>query len=86
MAYFWEQSFDTGLPHLAVAVINSAIVWPIAAMLASILGLVLAITSKIPERVLSDVFVGIVIVELAVAGLHILGLVAPTFMITYGLA
>jgi len=85
IAYHWEQ-LDTELPPLTDAAIHSAIVWPAAAMLISILGLVLAITSKITAKVLSDLFAAIVILELAVAGLHILGLISPTFGITYGLS
>ena len=84
MADFWEHT-QAELPDLTVAAIHSAIVWPVVAMLVAILGFVLANTSKITEKVLSDLFAAIVILELAVAGLHILGLVSPMFSISYGL-
>ena len=84
MADFWEHG-QVELPALTVAAIHSAIVWPVVAMLVTILGLVLAKTSKITEKVLTDLFAAIVILELAVAGLHILGLVSPIFSITYRL-
>ena len=66
--------------------LQSGTLWPALALLAGIVGLILAIWSKLSESTLFTVFCAIVVLELAIAALHMLLLILPSFSIMYGLS
>lgn len=74
------------LPIMTVFAFRTWAVWPTAALLASIVGAAMAYRGRISESVLSHSFAVIVILELLALSFHMLGLIAPSFTITYTLS
>ena len=71
------QAMDVELPNLTLLALGTGIVWPIAALVVSIVGLFLALWQVMKERALTLLFHIVALAELVLFGLHIVALLMP---------